>query len=86
VNEEAAMGWQSDESKNKIYKIFPVAWTETSRLEHKVRNFTLTKDVIESELNKQTRIGYEVVAVVGANIILRKTKTEMTAVLNQSDS
>lgn len=80
------MGWQSDESKNKIYKIFPVAWTETSRLEHKVRNFTLTKDVIESELNKQTRIGYEVVAVVGANIILRKTKTEMTAVLNQSDS
>jgi len=80
------MGWQSDESKNKIYKIFPVAWTETSRLEHKVRNFTLTKDVIESELNKQARIGYEVVAVVGANIILRKTKTEMTAVLNQSDS
>ena len=80
------MGWQSDESKNKIYKIFPVAWTETSRLEHKVKNFTLTKDVIESELNKQTRIGYEVVAVVGANIILRKTKTEMTAVLNQSDN
>ena len=70
------MGWQSDESKNKIYKIFPVAWTETSQLEHKVRNFTLTKDVIESELNKQARIGYEVVAVVGANIILRKTEIE----------
>ena len=80
------MGWQSDENKNKIYKIFPVAWTETSRLEHKVKNFTLTKDMIESELNKQTRIGYEVVAVVGANIILRKTKTETTAVLNQSDN
>ena len=80
------MGWQSDESKNKIYKIFPVAWTETSRLEHKVKNFTLTKDMIESELNKQTRIGYEVVAVVGANIILRKTKTETTDVLNQSDN
>ena len=80
------MGWQSDESKNKIYKIFPVAWTETSRLEHKVKNFTLTKDMIESELNKQTRIGYEVVAVVGANIILRKTEIEITDTLNQSNN
>ena len=80
------MGWQSDESKNKIYKIFPVAWTETSRLEHKVKNFTLTKDVIESELNKQARIGYEVVAVVGANIILRKTEIEITDALSQSDN
>ena len=80
------MGWQSDESKNKIYKIFPVAWTETSQLVHKVRNFTLTKDVIENELNKQARIGYEVVAVVGANIILRKTEIEITDALSQSDN
>ena len=80
------MGWQSDESKNKIYKIFPVAWTETSQLEHKVRNLTLTKDMIESELNKQARIGYEVVAVVGANIILRKTEIEITDALSQSDN